>query len=384
MRVLAVTTWLPTKSQPSTGAFVVKDALALASLGHEVALIHLAPPEQLADLDAHEKGRPGTYGETTTIEGIPVLRIPMKTTDVFSVLRASKQLQKLAAKADVVHSMAFSSLLAMASWRPKVSWIHTEHWSGITAPQTLPDIWQAALPGLMQLLKRPDVVTAVCGYLAEPIREVRGTAPTLVIPCIVPAPFPSPRRTPAKISEELRLVSVGGLIARKDPVLAVDVVAELISRGQTTSIRFVGDGDLAPEIIARAAVLEISDKVSLVGTKDREGVLREYADADLFLGPTRGDNFFVSCAEAILSGRPVVVGSTGGQGEYIDSHVGRTVSQQDAASYADAIEQVLSTATNLSAGQISDTIGDEFAAATVADSYDQAYVVAEQMRGHLR
>ncbi|WP_260115298.1 hypothetical protein [Ornithinimicrobium sp. INDO-MA30-4] len=44
----------------------------------------------------------------------------------------------------------------------------------------------------------------------------------------------------------------------------------------------------------------------------------------------------------------------------------------------------MSTATNLSAGQISDTIGDQFAAATVADSYDQAYLVAEQMRGHLR
>ncbi|UJH71712.1 hypothetical protein L0A91_05190 [Ornithinimicrobium sp. INDO-MA30-4] len=93
MRVLAVTTWLPTKSHPSTGAFVVKDALALASLGHEVALIHLSPPEQLAKLEAHDKGRPGTYGEAATIEGIPVLRIPMKTTDVFSVLRASKQLQ---------------------------------------------------------------------------------------------------------------------------------------------------------------------------------------------------------------------------------------------------------------------------------------------------
>ncbi|UJH71583.1 hypothetical protein L0A91_05185 [Ornithinimicrobium sp. INDO-MA30-4] len=173
----------------------------------------------------------------------------------------------------------------MASWRPKASWIHTEHWSGITAPQTLPDIWQAALPGLMQLLKRPDVVTAVCGYLAEPIREVRGTAPTLVIPCIVPAPFPSPRRTAADIAKELRLVSVGGLIARKDPVLAVDVVAELIRRGQPASIRFVGDGDLAPDVIARAAALEIGDKVTLVGTLDREGVLREYADADLSLAP---------------------------------------------------------------------------------------------------
>lgn len=384
MRVLAVTTWLPTKSHPTTGAFVVKDAVALQSLGHDVALIHLAPPEQLANLSAQQHQRPGTYGEVAAIEGIPVLRIPMSTTDPRSVFGASRQLRKLTAKADAVHTMAFSSLLAMATWRPKTSWIHTEHWSGLTAPHTLPDIWQAALPGLKKLLKRPDVVTAVCGYLAEPIRDVRGPAPTLVVPCIVPVPFPQPRRQPSAMTEELRLVSVGGLIPRKDPLLAVDVVAELIKRGQPTSIRFVGNGELATQVAQRASELGIADHVVLTGNQDRAGVLAEYDRADLFLGPTIGDNFFVSCAEAILSGRPVVVGSTGGQGEYIDSAVGATVSVQEAGAYADAIESVLASATSLSAWQISDTIGDRFSAETVADSYDQAYLVAEQMRGHSR
>ena len=32
----------------------------------------------------------------------------------------------------------------------------------------------------------------------------------------------------------------------------------------------------------------------------------ELARADLFLGPTRSDNFYVSAAEAVVSGRPVV------------------------------------------------------------------------------
>ncbi|WP_158288641.1 hypothetical protein [Ornithinimicrobium flavum] len=52
----------------------------------------------------------------------------------------------------------------------------------------------------------------------------------------------------------------------------------------------------------------------------------------------------MSCAEAVVSGRPVVVGATGGQGEYLDPRVGVTVDVQTPGAYADAVEQVLLTA----------------------------------------
>ncbi len=376
MRVLAVTTWLPTASHPAMGSFVVKDARAIADLGHEVAIIHLVPPGQLAGSNAA-----GIAQEARTIEGLPITRIVMSTTNLRQIVAAGHRLSGLSNGADVVHSMAFSALLAMAWWRPAAPWVHTEHWSGLTAPRLLPKVWQVAVPRVKTLLRRPDVATAVCDYLAAPIRDVREASPTVVVPCIVPRPAHlTPRRV---LDQEIRMVSVGGLIERKDPLMAVQAVAELGGRGRRATLRLVGEGPLGAQVTALASELGVQDRVTLVGTLDRDGVLQELADADLFLGPTLGDNFFVSCAEAVLSGRPVVVGSTGGQGEYLDDRVGICVGEQSPQAYADAIERVLTGADGMSAEQISDTIGDRFAASEVAMGYQRAYDLAA-VRGRER
>ena len=225
------------------------------------------------------------------------------------------------------------------------------------------------------------MATAVVDYLAAPVRDARGDRPTVVVPCIVPPLDSVPPRRDIDAARPLRLVSVGGLIERKDPLMAVDTVAELTRRGIPAGIRFVGAGPLRDAIEARAAELDVADAVELVGTLDRDGVLAELAGADLFLGPTLGDNFFVSCAEAVVAGRPVVVGSTGGQGEYLDPRVGVTVDTQTPQAYADAVEQVLSTSAGLSAEEIAATIGDRFSARSVAEGYDEAYRLAAQTHG---
>lgn len=184
-------------------------------------------------------------------------------------------------------------------------------------------------------------------------------------------PEPVPPR-PAD-DRRLRLVSIGGLIDRKDPLLAVDTLAELLVRGHDARLTFVGQGPLEEQIRQRARTLEITERVRLTGSLDRDGVLDQLARSHLFLGPTRGDNFFVSCAEAIVAGRPVVVGATGGQGEYIDPDIGQTVATQTAAAYADAVESVMERTQGLSAQQISDTIGQRFSVDSVAAGYQDAY-----------
>ncbi|MFC4556065.1 glycosyltransferase [Georgenia faecalis] len=365
MRIVAVTTWFPSSRAPGSGAFVVKDLQAIATLGHEVDVVHLVPP--------HEDD--GT--RTVRHAGFRVRRVPMSTQNPVQIARAAGDLAPLLSGADLVHSMAFSSLLPLVLHRPRAPWVHTEHWSGLTSPHTLPRSWQGVLPVLKGVLAAPDVVTAVCEYLARPIHEVRGERVTQVVPCIVPPvdPAPRPERGP-----RLRMVSVGALIERKDPLLAVDTVAELARRAVDAELTFVGDGDLRAAVLQRAADLGLADAVRVTGVLDTEGVREELARADLFFGPTRADNFFVSAAEAIVAGRPLVVGATGGQGEYIDPRVGELVATQDAAAYADAIERVDASTRDLSAPEIAATVGDRFSVPTVAAGYEAAYETARAVR----
>ena len=373
MRVLAVTTWLSTPSHPAMGSFVIKDARAIASLGHQVVVAHLVPP--------HQQDETEPLPRRDAVGGLRVLRIPMSTTSPGQILAARRALRPLIGRAELLHTMAFSSLLPLAGLGPRlpVPWVHTDHWSGLTTPESLPRVWRAALPAVLPLLRGPDVATAVVERLARPIREVRDEdRPTLVVPCVVPSPAGGapPRRQP---DGTIELVGVGGLVEGKDPLLAVDAVAELARRGHPARLRLVGDGPLADAVRSRAAERDVSERVTLVGTLDRAGVLAELARADLFLGPTRSDNFYVSAAEAIVSGRPVVAGANGGHAEYLDPSVSRLVPVQDAAAYADAVLDLLAATADLAAGDIAATLADRFEPEQVAQGYQEAYELAARL-----
>lgn len=364
MRVVAVSTWFPTALAPSSGTFVAKDVQAVAR-HHDVDVVHLVPPHQ-DDGTRH-----------VVHEGIRVRRVPMATTRPDSIARAAGELRRLLDGADLVHTMAFSTLLPLAWWRPQAPWVHTEHWSGLTTPQTLPRSWQLVLPVLSRLQSRPDVTTAVCDFLARRIRQDR-SGPTDIVPCIVPPlEVPPPRPAPGPL---LRLVGVGGLMERKDPIVAVRTIAELRDRGTPASLTWAGEGPLREEVLAEASRLGVADQVNLLGNQSTEGVSRALAVADMFFLPTRADNFCVSAAEALVHGRPVVVGATGGQGEYIDPAVGALVDEQDPRAYADTITRVAAATRDLDAETIAATIGDRFSVPAVARGYDAAYQRAVAIR----
>lgn len=361
MRITAVTTWFPTREAPSRGSFVVRDLAAIASL-HEVRLVHLVPP---GDDDSTRRLRH---------EGIEVLRIPMRPADPLSVSRAARALGPALAGAQLVHSMAFSALEPLALNRPTVPWVHTEHWSALSTPDTLPTAARLALPVAARLLTLPDVATAVCDFLAAPVRALRGRRPTRVVPCIVEPYEPEPRRDRA--DGALRMVSVGGLVDRKDPLLALETVAALVADGVDAHLTWVGQGPLREAVEARASATDLAGRVTLVGPLDTTGVRAALAGADLFLGPTKADNFFVSAAEAVIAGRPCVVGVTGGQGEYLTPATGALVASRDPQDWARAAVELDAVTRDTSAHEIAATIGDAFSSPVVAAGYNDAYRLA--------
>ncbi|WP_460477728.1 glycosyltransferase family 4 protein [Brachybacterium huguangmaarense] len=307
-------------------------------------------------------------------EGLEVLRIPMAPSSPRSVLSAGRRLRVALRGADLVHSMAFSALLPLAFHRPPTAWVHTEHWSALTTPQTLPLAAQQMLPAALLLERRPDVVTAVCEFLARPLRRARPRRSVHVVPCIVEPGAPAPRRP--RPHGDLRLVSVGGLIERKDPLVAVSTLAELVRRGVDAHLTWIGDGPLRDETAAYAAERGVADRLDLAGSRSSTEVRSALAASDLFFGPTRADNFFVSAAEALVAGRPVVLGSTGGQSEYVRGEVGRLVDAQDPVDYADAIVDLDAATATVPSEAIARTVGDRFSSARVAEGYLRAHAEA--------
>ncbi len=417
MRILVATTWFPTAGHPALGAFVARDVAALAA-HHEVRVLHLVAPgfagEGVAG-GAFGPGRTADDGGTRVLDfpGIDPaeVRVRQLVTDLRRpdhLVRAGRVVTVAARGADVLHTAVFSTLLPLATRRVPVPWVHTEHWHGVSSTAGDSLALRLATPPLRALLRGPDVVTAVSELATAPIRELRRGRPTAVVPCIVAPPAdlaalatphdelrPGPAgatngssavagrtlrsaadaaHAQGRAGRPLRLVAVGGLIAGKDPVLAVETLAALRDRGRDAELTWVGDGPLRGAVAARAAELEVT--VHLRGAVEPGDVAGELAAADLFLLPTRRETFGVAIAEAISHGLPVVVGADGGFREFVDDRVGAFVASRDPREWAEAVEQTLARTDHLGAAQIAATLGDRFAPETVVAGYESAYAQA--------
>lgn len=364
MKVLAVSTWYPTPAAPVMGVFVRKDVQALAK-DHDVTLLHLAPPAAFASAPREEMDGP-----------VRVIRVPLHLGRPDHLLAAARTTARHLRDADLLHTMAFSSLIPLGLVRPHVPWVHTEHWSGISVPRSFSSAGPYVIPAIAQLLRRPDVVAPVCEFLARPVRRYRH-GPVSVVPCIVDRPDAVPPRLVP--GAELRLVSVGGLTPGKDPLLAVETVAELCRRGTPASLTWVGDGPLRADVADLARALGVAERIVLAGSLPPEKVFTHLADADLFLLPTKNENFCVSAAEALASGRPVVVGAFGGQTEYVTEGVGRLVHDRTPSAYADAVLDVRSRLGDASSEEIGADVRARFSEDAVREGYRRVY---DEAAGH--
>lgn len=355
-----VTTWYPSDAATESGLFVQRDVSLLAR-EHDVTVLHLVAP-------ALQRS-----ASTTVQDGVTVRRLPMATSNPVDIARASRLIGRLLGGADLLHTMALSALLPFALLGVRIPWVHTEHWSGIVAPETTPPAMRMTLPLSTRLLAKPDVVVAVSEYLAEHIRPLR-RGPVVVIPNFVMTPDAVSQR-PAGPGP-LRLVAVGGLIPRKGPDVAIAAVAELRRRGSEAHLRWIGDGPMRGELEAAVERGHLGNAVTFDGVQPPDAVASALADADIFVLPTSNETFGVSIAEALASGRSVVVGATGGQSEFVTGSNGVVVDGRDPAAWADAIESAVRADAGRTPEEIAATVRERFSEPARADAYRAAYATA--------
>ncbi|WP_438855341.1 glycosyltransferase [Agromyces sp. M3QZ16-3] len=361
MKVLVVTTWFPSAVAPASGVFVRRD-VELLRRAHEVDVLHLHPHGAVGAADA----TPG------------VRRLPMSTSNPLDILGASRALRAGLGRYDLVHTMSPSALLPFAPVRVRIPWVHTEHWSALLDTSTVGLPTRLGLAAAMRLMRRPDVLVAVSSALAEHLSS-RLSRAVDVIPNAVDAPErPTPR---ADHTDPLRLVAVGGLIPRKGPEIAVEAVAELRRRGRDARLTWVGDGPSRAGVEALAERLGVAEAIRLPGGMAPEGVLGALEASDLFLLPTAVETFGVSIAEALLSGRPVVVGANGGQRDFVREPDGILVRERTGTAYADAVERSLEIARGRTAEDIAAPLRMRFGPEARAAAYESAYRAAARAHG---
>lgn len=109
-----------------------------------------------------------------------------------------------------------------------------------------------------------------------------------------------------------RLLSVGRLTPAKDPLVAIEALALLTSRGRELTLELTGAGLVTSDeayrqrVVARVRELGLEARVSLVGAVPYRDIPARYAAASVVLNPSRTGSLDKVVLEAMASGRPVI------------------------------------------------------------------------------
>lgn len=360
MRVLVVTTWYPSASTPTEAPFNHEHVKAVG-LRHDVRVVHVRLHSSAAV-------------RTRDYDGVQVLELPVSLKRPWTFFRAAFRLLSEARSSELVHTMAFSSALAMAPvWLcARLPWVHTEHWNGVSNPASVGRLWEL-FAWSRHVLRLPHRVTGVTGQLASSLQRFARPHAASVVPCVVHNTRPITRR-PSQ--ERLRLVAVGGLQSRKRPLLALDTIKGLADQGVDVEFEWVGGGPLESEVWSRAVKLGISDRVRLSGSIHPSEVLQHIERADIFFLPSAQENFFTSAAEALSADRPVVAALVGGYDDYCTSDNSVLVDRPTAETLSAGIIEARERFISAPLGALANPIRARFSPERVSELFHEVYSAA--------
>lgn len=223
-------------------------------------------------------------------------------------------LRRLALDADLIHlhfplPLGISALLLRPLVRrPLVVTVH-----GNADVYELPP---ALEPVTRAVLKRADAVVAVGHDLADYLRDRMGLSNVVVIPNGIPV---ETFEVGASAGPGVALLSISRLVPRKNILVLIDAVEQLIGEGHDLSLAIAGTGPEKAAIEARVA--RAPDAIRFAGFIDEPAKRRLLAEADVFVQLSTREGLSIAALEALASGVPCLVSDLPGVREPVDAGV---------------------------------------------------------------
>jgi glycosyltransferase involved in cell wall biosynthesis len=196
-------------------------------------------------------------------------------------------------------------------------------------------------------LKLADLVVCPSSYSGDNVSQAYGIplSKTGALHGGVPTHFleQTPRR--GRKNGGFTLVFCGRLNGSREPFKRVDTLLEAmpqVLKKHRAELSIIGTGSRLDEYAALAQTLGIEEEVHFLGHVDHSKLPAHYASADLFVLPSRMENFPLVLLEAMASGLPVVATAVGGVPEMVvHGETGLLVPANDPQALADAINSLL-------------------------------------------
>lgn len=141
--------------------------------------------------------------------------------------------------------------------------------------------------------------------------------------------------------DESDIILLGRLVAQKNPLLFIDIVAEIVKNNPEIRIAIVGDGDLRKDVQDKIMEYGISQNVKLYGFQANPyGLLSK---SKVMCMPSAWEGFGLAAVEALALGKPVVASTVGGLKNIVNNECGKLCKRKE--EYVRELEELLSDET---------------------------------------
>lgn len=345
MRIFVISHGYPTPQSPQWGCFEKDQAEALAALGHEVVMIsfdgRLRRPWNKIGISKHYANGVHAYEYAL----IPTPFWGKLTGGIrhnyscWLLDKAYKRAVKDWGTPDILYSH-FLNLTYKALYLKKkyhLPLVGVEHWSEINKPVLKEEVTKMG----RQTYSHLDGLIAVSSSLQEKIKEHFGQESIVVHNTFSNEFFYQKKES----TDMLRLITTGSLIPIKGQDVLISALAKTHFSDNQWQLTIIGEGEERQNLEQLIVDNKLEQNVLLVGRKCKEDIAKALQKSDVYIQPSRNENFSVAVLEALACGLPVVATICGGIQECINESNGRLFPVDD----VDALAEILTDmAVNLS------------------------------------
>jgi len=145
------------------------------------------------------------------------------------------------------------------------------------------------------------------------------------------------------------IVNAARLVPKKNHIRIIKTISSIVKKGRQVKCVIAGDGSERGKLEKLTEFLGISNEVVLAGNLGRKNVLNLFRSADVVALPStliredgHHESFGIVAMEAAACGKPVIVGSLGGQPEtVIHGETGFVINGDDVHAIEEAIETLI-------------------------------------------
>lgn len=374
MRIFIIARGYPTKENPLLGIFEFDQAKALKNKGHEVIYIAV----DLRSLRRKRKlGYSSFIKDGINIEeiSVPVGAVPrdflIKIGSYFTCNILNKA-EKKYGHPDIVHAH-FLNTAAMVSKviSKEDNYVITEHSSMLN--QNLSSKQKKRYAAVYE---KADMLITVSHDLQKRIKNVLGIDSVCIHNMIDTKNFNYIPKPDGNFS----FITISSLTPNKRVDLMIKGFNEFVKNNNITSnvkLHIIGDGEERKNLQKLATQFDIKNKIYFHGILSHNEVKKIFDISNCFILTSKKETFGVACAEALLSGIPVIITKCGGPEEFIDDTNGIVIEDYE---ISEAMKYMYNHIGDYDGEMISKKIYQQFSEESIVTKLEEAYykLIAEK------